>query len=84
MKRLTHDPVTACQIGLKLFRLILNEAGRLIQLNFSNNMRKVANENNVKRLLDVKEPNEQEKITIKCECNKCHFRFFKKNQTQNG
>ena len=55
--RLTHDPNTVCQTGLKLFRLILNEVDMLLPSHFSNNMHEVINVNNLKILLDIKKPN---------------------------
>ena len=76
IKRLTHDPTTECQRGLKLFRLILNEVDTFLQSYFSNNMSKVINENNSKRLLDIKKPNAQEKIIIGQNAMTKHFVFY--------
>ena len=82
--RLTHDPNTVCQTGLKLFRLILNEAHMLLQLCFSNNMHKVVNENNLTGLLDIRKLNVKEKIIIKCEYDNFILDFIKKHKEQIG
>ena len=62
---------------IKLFRLILSEVDRLLQLCFCNSVRDIINKNYLRGLLDMSKLNEEENMKIKCEHNKITLKICK-------